>query len=830
MLFKNPLCFCPASIEPLRHHFNGVLQAKNVNTFRDGMMGFCDQHSGTMMKMTDTSLMLDASLGSVAQSIETASAYRRAGGCLPAVTAITYSCMMSTWLSYDNAAFVRVMNILLPLLMYTVGCFEPKEQMRWQITTGWMLTQLASLLLDGSGAFQWKPIPMSFCTADRRFAPFTALGYCSDSTLHSPVRAVAGPLEVIDDNDVVLCTHTSVDSLEFVERMLESWQGPASVAVCGNDINVKNALKEGGLNTWLRRLGEQGFRKVVISRVLGPPNPSTTFDKLYPANVLRQVALDASPGKFALIADPGFVPSPGFFAGLKPSSPLGEGVRSVLHASSPSAAAFLVASFVIFDAGEVILPESAKPGAGRTHVLPEGDEKFGTNAVTLSELRRLLETGGAASFDTQVCPLCRAHAWQWLLVTEPQALRFKEVEWNDLNHPAWLVRKEAFPRFPPYMHGLVGPRSGMQRIGWSGLPRGLRTSAEQIAARGGRILLLPGHFLQRSSSLPLPVGLHSLPRPLDFLYELAFRHFLQNLRSKANATVPVVNSRPQTLLSMTGRLVEVVPPRTGGFFTLKHGTDSSLQIIVMASIIIGSDELQTLTESVPWTVHAVAVGVRDYWRESMRELPDILRSFGGDTIVAIVDAYDMIFLPCGRSVVDEYRKLARPIVMTAEKTCFPNATLCRTCEERYPAKSDDLKACKMFPNVNGGGIMGAAWALVEAFEWMYQQGSAIGRDDQENKWHMYNYFFDRGMAVLDHRQRIWANFFACKRDAFWVEGCGIISNYTGKVCFAHGNGGTKWEILQPLLRTLREKGCLKTVPRSKGRLYSGLGAPTMIWS
>uniref|UniRef100_A0A7S0AU55 Uncharacterized protein n=1 Tax=Pyrodinium bahamense TaxID=73915 RepID=A0A7S0AU55_9DINO len=125
--------------------------------------------------------------------------------------------------------------------------------------------------------------------------------------------------------------------------------------------------------------------------------------------------------------------------------------------------------------------------------------------------------------------------------------------------------------------------------------------------------------------------------------------------------------------------------------------------------------------------------------------------------------------------------------------------------------------------------MGSAPALAHALEWMRWHGAAGGRDDQENKWHYYNRFPDR--VVLDHRQRIFNCFFDCAPEAFHVENCSVVSDYTGEdICIAHANGGTKFEILAPLLRELEARGCLELPRKRRASAYAGIAYPRLIWS
>merc|ERR1712157_162279 len=106
---------------------------------------------------------------------------------------------------------------------------------------------------------------------------------------------------------------------------------------------------------------------------------------------------------------------------------------------------------------------------------------------------------------------------------------------------------------------------------------------------------------------------------------------------------------------------------------------------------------------------------------------------------------------------------------------------------------------------------------------MHLQGEEnIGYDDQENKMNYYNHNMDR--VVLDHKQRIFTVFFGVARDRYKVgENCTVIDSHTGQqVCIAHANGGTKWEILYPLLHELEAQGCRKKRTSRAVNTYGGL--------
>merc|ERR1711981_917527 len=100
-------------------------------------------------------------------------------------------------------------------------------------------------------------------------------------------------------------------------------------------------------------------------------------------------------------------------------------------------------------------------------------------------------------------------------------------------------------------------------------------------------------------------------------------------------------------------MIEVVPPRFSSFITLKQGSDTTLQIVIVASVVLGSEHLQNLLSSVPWSVHAVAVGAKDWWGAAKREMSSALKRFPQKSLVAIIDAYDVVYFQCSRKMPQE---------------------------------------------------------------------------------------------------------------------------------------------------------------------------------
>lgn len=274
--------------------------------------------------------------------------------------------------------------------------------------------------------------------------------------------------------------------------------------------------------------------------------------------------------------------------------------------------------------------------------------------------------------------------------------------------------------------------------GWSGLPRGLRASADSLQARGFSIRMLPSHFVWRhaESVVPSDSGLSSskMFRLQRVRFELLYRRFLASLPLPPAA--PYTGSQPRRLI------------------TLRQEGDPEIQVIVIANTVVGSLELDRLILSVPWPVHAVAVGQRDWWASAVQDMPHALAAFAGSQLILVVDAYDMVLLPCRRSIKEEFHRFGKEVVISAETKCWPTNLPCIPCEEWYAAGSTELVACRTGKqNLNSGGYMGSATSLAHAFRWLQAKG--YGDIDDQLAWRYYRRSFPH-LVALDHRQRIWS--------------------------------------------------------------------------
>eukprot|EP00928_Gymnodinium_smaydae_P022905 TRINITY_DN19097_c0_g1_i1.p1 TRINITY_DN19097_c0_g1~~TRINITY_DN19097_c0_g1_i1.p1 ORF type:complete len:555 (+),score=54.30 TRINITY_DN19097_c0_g1_i1:698-2362(+) len=549
-----------------------------------------------------------------------------------------------------------------------------------------------------------------------------------------------------------------------------------------------------------------GMREHVISIVFHLESPRTKFDEVYPANVLRQVAVNASLGSLVLVVDPGFRTSHGLFQQLS-SGDLGQIVKYMLTRKI----VFVLNAFEV-------------------HGIENSD------ALTLEALRKLVDKGSAGSFEWRVCPLCRPYAWQWLLLDENLSRwRFRTVDPKELNHPVLLAPRTLL-KFPSQFHGIITSSKSRSARGWLRLPRGLQASSDVLLSEGVLPVSLAQHFVWRQASFPSrsanPGNSHEAH---DYLYASFISDYI-SVRSS--------NAISGWSMSIEGRLVaEVVPQRSSAdtLVTLKANGDQEVQLFVMATKIVGSPELDRLIASVPWPVHAVAVGERDFWATTQMEVPDILSLFGKDQLVMFVDAYDVVLLPCKRSIVDEYRRFGKDIVVSAERKCWPDAHLCAPCKARYQRDHLSFQACKSgFPNLNAGGYMGTASSIADAFRWMRTHGGLSHGSDQRTWWHYYRAFPEH--VALDHQQRIWSALAGLSIQGFQVltptankdndhVACGhVFSQYTNDlVCFLHGNGASKETILRPLLQKVAITCGHASMPQRPIRQLAGMTHPTGIY-
>ena len=213
-----------------------------------------------------------------------------------------------------------------------------------------------------------------------------------------------------------------------------------------------------------------------------------------------------------------------------------------------------------------------------------------------------------------------------------------------------------------------------------------------------------------------------------------------------------------------------------------------------------------------------------------------MSSFDPEQLIMVVDAYDVVLLPCRRSVVEAFRASGKRLLVSAEKNCWPVGSPCAVCGGHSSSGSADHEACASgFPNLNSGGYMGTAAAISDAFEWIARNGHRRSEmnDDQGALWQYYRAFPDR--VGLDHRQSIWSVLLGSAISSFRVlpaaEPCGrIYSSYIDdEVCFLHANGNSKTQTLQPLLDEVNRVCGYASDPVRRISQYHGIQQSRVLW-
>eukprot|EP00927_Polykrikos_kofoidii_P053717 TRINITY_DN48281_c0_g1_i1.p1 TRINITY_DN48281_c0_g1~~TRINITY_DN48281_c0_g1_i1.p1 ORF type:complete len:842 (+),score=101.02 TRINITY_DN48281_c0_g1_i1:61-2586(+) len=826
-------CHCPDVWEEQRASFLAAIDTNHTHGFVRALSQFCWHNIPRVNKIMRGTFETAFDGDAHSASEETT--------CGPGVLLTAYACVIASFVGYlefDNEFLLKKFRATLYSLLLTYGhCLV--EVNRWRLSAGQVIRQLEHMTgatrrvrVCGKVA-RWgiaralrrllaEPAPLCAGAHDRR-KPIA--GSCADAIGHQVVTAAVEPVDRISPDSVVMCTHTSLGTLGMLERQLVSWGSAASIAILmkpGDDVQH--------VHRWYQQWAKlKSLRSLSFSLVFETKPPRNAYDRRYPANLLRQVAVNASAADIVLVVDPGFLPSAGLAISLEGS------LKAVVRTLLQRMVVLVFSAFEVYDA--------------------DGD-------LTLSELKARVISGVAASFDRLVCPICRPYGWQWLLMeADRRPLQFRGLGLHDLHHPVWLAKRSAL-WFEPHLRGVAGgahfaaARSATN--GWLELPRGLRASADKVVAGGYLPAMVPGHFFWRpvgdklldvlgdSGSQDAPHWSSGHPSHEDFGAELLYRRFL--------ASFPAArNQAPEYSFSVAGEggddgsvtaevVAEVVPYRRATDFlvTLRgSGRSNELQVVVVASTIVGSPELDRLVMSLPWPVHAVGVG-GDVLHSIMVELPQALRAFNDNELILISDAYDVMAMQCQRSIVSEFRAFDREVVLAAETGCWRGGRQepCASCESRYAVGSEEIQACQAgFPFVNAGGILGTVASLTRAFTWM--QGVDLGVGDVQGAWwQYYDAFPDR--VALDHRQRIWAVVGGLRLDKFRVLGggsseedvhgsadfpCGrVLNGYTGEeVCIMHANSNSRRSILIPLEQEIA-RVCGKPPPRPKPKIWAGLWA------
>eukprot|EP00438_Fugacium_kawagutii_P030622 Skav206078 [mRNA] locus=scaffold1771:252961:255468:+ [translate_table: standard] len=361
----------------------------------------------------------------------------------------------------------------------------------------------------------------------------------------------------------------------------------------------------------------------------------------------------------------------------------------------------------------------------------------------------------------------------------------------------------------------------------------VRATLDLLESSDVILLLLPRHFMWRSDAFWLQ-AMHSQsaswqesvdPR-IDF--DLMYSGFLHNLWKKNHGMdTAAVTSR--NLPTITYKDFEVVRNRNidERLWTLKVNESSDLQLLLPATSILGSFWMDRLLRDVPWTVHALAVGARDFWKTLMQEMPwiaeHLAKRVGANVLLMILDAYDMVYVPsCPVDIPAEYYRHGKDLLISTGTSCWPEEV------EPCPPCEGDCHTTKHH-YLNSGGVLGPPKALSHAFLWMAEHTPDITTQDQ-GAWILYQKAFPERIA-LEYHPRIWVSLLGMgtKLEDFELrndKACGTVymkgfSDTFSPVCFLHGNGASKEDRLPRLVENM-DVACGRPVSIPTKTVYQGL--------
>jgi len=183
---------------------------------------------------------------------------------------------------------------------------------------------------------------------------------------------------------------------------------------------------------------------------------------------------------------------------------------------------------------------------------------------------------------------------------------------------------------------------------------------------------------------------------------------------------------------------------------------------------------------------------------AMRLVKEAIADETEDTIVLVVDAFDVLVLAGWDEILEKLTQFSTPIVFSAEKGCWPDKELStvyppppllpQLSDSESPKTSEQDGPLSPYRYLNAGGYIGYAGALREAIQELSPRD-----DDRSDQRHYTRYFLDHPDKVsLDYRATIFQTLFDVAPDdvAFdATEPTRVINRLTGtRPCILHGNG------------------------------------------
>ncbi len=162
-----------------------------------------------------------------------------------------------------------------------------------------------------------------------------------------------------------------------------------------------------------------------------------------------------------------------------------------------------------------------------------------------------------------------------------------------------------------------------------------------------------------------------------------------------------------------------------------------------------------------------------------------LQNLPDDSVVAFVDAYDVLALSNPDEILNKFKSFNARAVFSAEIHCYPDPNLSKD----YPFSNSRFKY------LNSGGAIGYAKDIVRIIDAINFQTT----DDDQGAFTNY-YLSHPGEIFLDYDCKIFFSLFGVSENDFQLddfESRVIVMESNQKPCFIHGNG-TSTKLLDAL--------------------------------
>jgi hypothetical protein len=214
-------------------------------------------------------------------------------------------------------------------------------------------------------------------------------------------------------------------------------------------------------------------------------------------------------------------------------------------------------------------------------------------------------------------------------------------------------------------------------------------------------------------------------------------------------------------------------------------TEANLHILSFGTNIHNSG-LQNLLRSSPYKIHILGEGqIFKDLRDKFYSMVDYIKEHNlenSSDLIMFTDGYDTLFTPGKHNITAKFRAFNRPLVLSAEKNCYPANTPACIHKDAYPESHN------VFRYANSGGYLGEGWAVYK----MLSECLGKYNVDNNDQYLAHMFFLDnRDMIALDYNQDVFSTLYHTKfEDYSYDKNLNQITNLiTGShPVILHGNG------------------------------------------